>query len=93
MRRAPSRVWSRAIPGAMAVCRSASSDATLAALPPLVQRYLRFAEVVGPPRVQGFRARMTGRIRGERDTRAARSAPALATPQRPVRGALHPNSD
>jgi hypothetical protein len=36
----------------------------LAPLPPLVQRYLRSAGVVGTPRVQGFRARMTGRIRG-----------------------------
>jgi len=40
------------------------TEADLAALPPLVQRYLRFAGVVGTPRVQGFRARMTGRIRG-----------------------------
>ncbi len=35
----------------------------LAPLPPPVQRYLRFAGVVGTPRVQGFRARMAGRIR------------------------------
>jgi hypothetical protein len=40
------------------------TEADLAALPPLVQRYLRFAGVVGTPRIQGFRARMTGRIRG-----------------------------
>lgn len=40
------------------------TEADLAPLPPLVQRYLRFAGVVGTPRVQGFRARMTGRIRG-----------------------------
>ena len=40
------------------------TEADLAVLPPLVQRYLRFAGVVGTPRVQGFRARMTGRIRG-----------------------------
>lgn len=40
------------------------TEADLAALPPLVQRYLRFANVVGTPKVQGFRARMTGRIRG-----------------------------
>lgn len=39
-------------------------EADLAALPPLVQRYLRLTGVVGTPRVQGFRARMTGRIRG-----------------------------
>jgi hypothetical protein len=36
----------------------------LAALPPLVRRYLRFAGVVGTPGARGFRARMTGRIRG-----------------------------
>lgn len=40
------------------------TEADLAALPPLVQRYLRFAGVVGTPQVRGFRARMTGRIRG-----------------------------
>jgi hypothetical protein len=39
------------------------TEADLVALPPLVQRYLRFAGVVGTPKVQGFRARMTGRIR------------------------------
>ncbi|MBK7534882.1 MAG: hypothetical protein IPI49_05765 [Myxococcales bacterium] len=39
------------------------TEADLAALPALVQRYLRFAGVVGTPRVGGFRARMTGRIR------------------------------
>ncbi len=40
------------------------TEAELAALPPPVQRYLRVAGVVGTPAVQGFRARMTGRIRG-----------------------------
>ncbi len=40
------------------------TEADLAALPSQVQRYLRFAGVVGTPRVQGFRARLTGRIRG-----------------------------
>ena len=39
------------------------TETDLGALPPLVQRYLRFAGVVGTPRVQGFRARLTGRIR------------------------------
>lgn len=39
------------------------TEADLTALPPLVQRYLRFAGVVGTPRVHGFRARLTGRIR------------------------------
>ncbi|MBP7126623.1 hypothetical protein KBD49_09690 [Myxococcota bacterium] len=40
------------------------TEEDLAPLPPAVQRYLRFAGVVGTPRVQGFRARMAGRIRG-----------------------------
>lgn len=40
------------------------TEADLGALPPLVARYLRGAGVVGTPKVQGFRARMTGRIRG-----------------------------
>ncbi len=40
------------------------TEADLAAVPPLVQRYCRFAGVVGTPKVQAFRARMTGRIRG-----------------------------
>ena len=40
------------------------TEADLAVLPPLVRRYLRFAGVVGTPYVRGFRARMTGRIRG-----------------------------
>ena len=52
------RGW-RAAPGHQNI-----TEADLAALPPLVQRYLRFAGVVGTPKVQGFRARMTGRIRG-----------------------------
>lgn len=40
------------------------TEADLARLPPLVQRYVRFAGVVGTPRAAGFRARMKGRIRG-----------------------------
>ncbi len=40
------------------------TEADLAALPAPVQRYFRAAGVVGTPRVQGFRARMSGRIRG-----------------------------
>lgn len=40
------------------------TEADLAALPGPVQRYLRFAGVVGAPHPVGFRARMTGRIRG-----------------------------
>jgi hypothetical protein len=39
------------------------TETDLAALPPLVQRYLRFAGVVGTPPVEGFCARMKGRIR------------------------------
>jgi len=38
-------------------------ETDLAALPAQVQRYLRFVGVVGTPRVQAFRASMTGRIR------------------------------
>ncbi|NPV46812.1 MAG: hypothetical protein HPY69_07630 [Armatimonadetes bacterium] len=40
------------------------TEADLAVLPPPVQRYLRFAGVVGTQRARGFRARLTGRIRG-----------------------------
>lgn len=43
------------------------TEADLAPLPAPVQRYLRFAGVVGQPRVQSFRVRMTGRIRGAAD--------------------------
>jgi hypothetical protein len=39
------------------------TETDVAALPAPVQRYLRFAGVVGRPRPAGFRARMTGRIR------------------------------
>jgi hypothetical protein len=47
---------------------SAITEADLAPLPPPVQRYLRFAGVVGQPRAQSFRVRMNGRIRGAADT-------------------------
>ena len=40
------------------------TEADLAPLPPQVQRYLRFAGVVGQPRPRGFRVRFSGRIRG-----------------------------
>ncbi len=43
------------------------AEADLAPLPAPVQRYLRHAGVVGTPRVRGFRARMTGRIRSAAD--------------------------
>ncbi len=46
---------------------SVVTEVDLAPLPPPVQRYLRFAGVVGQPRVQSFRVRMTGRIRGAAD--------------------------
>jgi len=39
-------------------------DADIAALPPAVQRYIRLSGAVGQPRVQNFRARFHGRIRG-----------------------------
>jgi hypothetical protein len=47
---------------------SAITEADLAPLPAPVQRHLRFAGVVGQPRVQSFRVRMTGRIRSAADT-------------------------
>jgi hypothetical protein len=53
------------------VARSASAapatpidETDLATVPAAVQRYLRFVGVVGTSRPAGFRARMTGRIRG-----------------------------
>jgi len=46
---------------------TAITEADLAPLPPPVQRYLRFAGVVGQPRVQSFRVRMSGRIRSAAD--------------------------
>jgi len=39
------------------------TEADLVPLPPLVQRYLRIAGVVGQPMVRSFRVRLTGRIR------------------------------
>lgn len=47
------------MPGASVV-----GDADVASLPPLVRRYLHAVGVVGAPTVAGFRARMSGRIRG-----------------------------
>jgi len=44
-------------------------DVDLAPLPPLVQRYLRAAGVVGQPRVRTYRARAHGRIRSGPDAR------------------------
>jgi len=38
-------------------------DADIAALPPIVQRYIRVSGAVGQPRVQNFRAHFHGRIR------------------------------
>ncbi len=43
------------------------TEADIAPLPAAVQQYLRFAGVIGQPRVQSFRVRMTGRIRGAAD--------------------------
>jgi hypothetical protein len=45
------------------------SEADLAHLPAVVQRYLRVAGVVGQPRVHNFRVRMHGRIRSGREAR------------------------
>jgi hypothetical protein len=46
---------------------SVVTEADLAPLPAPVQHYLRLAGVVGQPRVQSFRVRMTGRIRSAAD--------------------------
>jgi hypothetical protein len=43
------------------------TEADLASLPAPVQRYLRFAGVVGQPRVHAFHVRMSGRIRSAAD--------------------------
>jgi hypothetical protein len=43
------------------------TDADLGPLPAPVQRYLRFAGVVGQPRVQNYRMRFIGRIRSAAD--------------------------
>ena len=43
------------------------TDIDLVPLPPPVQRYLRFAGVVGQPRVQNYRVRFAGRIRSAAD--------------------------
>jgi len=64
--------YERLVRGAMAEvsardARSPISEQDLASVPPQVQRYLRFAGVVGTPRPAGFRARMAGRIRGAAD--------------------------
>jgi hypothetical protein len=44
------------------------TDADLAPLPEPVQRYLRLAGVVGSPRIQSYRLRFAGRIRGGPDS-------------------------
>lgn len=46
---------------------AAITEADLAPLPAAVQRYLRQVGVVGQPRVEAFRVRMSGRIRGAAD--------------------------
>ena len=43
--------------------QSPVTEADLAKLPPPVQKYLRYAGVVGKPRVQNFRATFTGKFR------------------------------
>lgn len=58
---------SRAHDGLASQPTSVVSEADLATLPVPVQRYLRFAGVVGQIKVQAFSARMTGRIRGAAD--------------------------
>jgi len=56
-----------ALDGLVTQPTSVIAESDLAPLPVPVQRYLRFAGVVGQPRVQSFRVRMTGRIRGAAD--------------------------
>lgn len=58
---------SLALDGLAAQPTSVVTAADLAPLPAPVQRYLRFAGVVGQPRVQSFQVRMNGRIRGAAD--------------------------
>ena len=53
--------------GLAAEPRPVITEADLAPLPSPVQRYLRWAGVVGQPRVEEIRVRMTGRIRGAAD--------------------------
>lgn len=43
------------------------TESDLAPFPPSVQRYLRYVGVVGQPRIDSFRVRFTGRIRGGAD--------------------------
>jgi hypothetical protein len=58
----------RSLTGAMpVVTEPLVTDADLASLPSPVQRYLRFAGVVGQPRVRNYRIRFVGRIRGAAD--------------------------
>jgi hypothetical protein len=55
-------------PQAMAVATEpVVTDADLAPLPSPVQRYLRFAGVIGQPRVRNYRIRFVGRIRSAAD--------------------------
>jgi hypothetical protein len=58
---------SLALDGLAAQPTSVVTEADLAPLPSPVRRYLRLAGVVGQPRVQSFRVRMNGRIRGAAD--------------------------
>jgi len=58
---------SRALDSLPAQPTSVITEADLAPLPAPVRRYLRFAGVLGQPRVQSFRVRMTGRIRSAAD--------------------------
>lgn len=56
-----------ALEGTAAQPPSVITEGDLAPLPVPVQRYLRFAGVVGQPRVQSFHVRMHGRIRAAAD--------------------------
>ncbi len=52
---------------ARAASQAPVTEADLAPLPPLVQRYLRRVGVVGQPGVQSYHVRFTGKIRGGPD--------------------------
>lgn len=60
-RRASREVLAQAAP------TSIVTEAELVSLPAPVQRYLRFTESIGQPRIRNFRAFFTGRLRGGRD--------------------------
>jgi len=61
------RAEARAIFAAPSVTDTVITDSSIAALPPPVQRYLRFSGAVGKRPVAGFRARFFGVFKTQRD--------------------------